>query len=201
MNLPGKNKKIKNLIFGGTFDPIHYGHIEIVKKINLNFSPEKIYVVPSGNPYMKPKPPVATPLQRLEMCKLAFNDFNSVKIIDYEIYRDTPSYTFDTLNFLSSKNIPIDTLALGEDSFLELDSWKQGDYLKRKYNFIVIKRSKSSKFSLEKNDCFYLDRISSLSSSAIRKKILLNQSINNDTTIEIADYIEDNMLYKNGQSN
>ena len=86
MNLPGKNKKIKNLIFGGTFDPIHYGHIEIVKKINLNFSPEKIYVVPSGNPYMKPKPPVATPLQRLEMCKLAFNDFNSVKIIDYEIF-------------------------------------------------------------------------------------------------------------------
>jgi nicotinate-nucleotide adenylyltransferase len=200
MTLLGKNNKIKNLIFGGTFDPIHYGHIEIVKKIISYFSPEKIYVIPSGNPYMKPKPPIASPLQRLQMCKIAFNDFNCVNIIDYEVYRSSPSYTVDTINFMSSKNIIIDTLALGEDSYLELDSWKEGDFLKRKFNFVVIKRSKSSNLSTSKSDCFYLEKISSLSSSDIRKKIASNKSIKNDTPIEIENYIEDNMLYKNGQS-
>ena len=199
MNLLGKNK-FKNLVFGGTFDPIHNGHIKIVEKIIFNFSPEKIYIIPTGNPYMKPKPPIASSLQRLEMCKIAFANFDRVEIIDYEALRDSPSYTFDTLNFLASRNIQIDTLVLGEDSFSELDNWKEGLLLRKNYKFIVIKRNESSQLDLDDKNFVYLDHISLLSSSDIRKKIALNKQIITDTSIEIANYIENNMIYKNGQN-
>ena len=199
MNLLGKNK-FKNLVFGGTFDPIHNGHIKIVEKIIFNFSPEKIYIIPTGNPYMKPKPPIASSLQRLEMCKIAFANFDRVEITDYEALRDSPSYTFDTLNFLASRNIQIDTLVLGEDSFSELDNWKEGLLLRKNYKFIVIKRNESSQLNLDDKNFVYLDHISLLSSSDIRKKIALNKQIITDTSIEIANYIEDNMIYKNGQN-
>jgi nicotinate-nucleotide adenylyltransferase len=200
MNLPGKNNKIKSVLFGGTFDPIHNGHIKIIEKINHQFKPEIIYVVPSGNPYMKKEQPVATPLQRFKMCHLVFKNYMNIKLIDYEILRKSPSYTFDTLNYLFSntKYKEVDTLILGEDSYLELDKWKNGKTLKRNYNFITVKRSSSSVEIRATKNVFALDRVSDLSSSEIRKKINLNKSINNDTPIEIANYIEDNKLYKNG---
>ncbi|MFL2653013.1 MAG: nicotinate (nicotinamide) nucleotide adenylyltransferase [Dehalococcoidia bacterium] len=201
MNLPGKNKLINNIIFGGTFDPIHNGHIEIIKKIKILFNPKIIYVIPSGNPYMKPKPPVASPIERLQMCKIAFKDFENVKVIDYEIHRKDPSYTYDTIEYLSSININIDSLILGQDSYLEINKWKNGVFLKNKYNFIVIKRNTSASLPINPRNCFYIEKISTLSSSLIREKIILNKSINEDTPIEITKYIEDNNLYKNGQNN
>ncbi|MEC7837812.1 MAG: nicotinate (nicotinamide) nucleotide adenylyltransferase [Chloroflexota bacterium] len=200
MNLPGKNNKIKSVLFGGTFDPIHYGHIKIIEKIICDFNPKVIYIVPAGNPYMKNSPPLATPLQRLQMCELAFKNSKNIKIIDYEILRNSPSYTFDTLNYLSSEKnyINVDTLVLGEDSYIEIDKWKKGKNLKEKYNFIVVKRSNSFSKKNSAKGLFFMEKLSNLSSSLIRKKIDQNQSINNDTPIEIANYIEDNKLYKNG---
>ena len=200
MNLPGKNNKIKAVLFGGTFDPIHYGHIKIIEKINFHYKPEVIYIVPAGNPYMKNAPPVATPLQRFQMCELVFKNSLNIKLIDYEISRNSPSYTIETLNYLiSAENYTnVDTLVLGEDSYIEIDKWKKGKKLKDKYNFIVIKRSNSLLENSSENGVFFMEKLSNLSSSLIRKKIINNKPINNDTPIEIANYIEDNKLYKNG---
>ena len=67
---------LKSIFFGGTFDPVHNGHIEVIKYIKNNFKFKKIFIAPAGNQYMKIVPPIATPIQRYEMCKLAFADID-----------------------------------------------------------------------------------------------------------------------------
>ena len=71
MNLSGRNngKKVQiSAFYGGTFDPLHNGHLSIIKNITENFLIRKVFLVPTGNPYMKQFSPIATPLQRLAMC-------------------------------------------------------------------------------------------------------------------------------------
>ena len=201
MNFHGKTKKINSLVFGGTFDPIHYGHIEIIKRIKQKFNPERFCIVPSGNPYMKLNKPLATPIQRYEMCSIALKYFSNLEFVDFEIHRSSPSYTCDTINFLNQKSgVPkIDTIVVGMDSFREINLWKKGNELVRNYNFLVIKRSDTN-FEISKFDNVILfDHISDLSSTIIRKKIFSNKTIVNDTPIEIVKYITDNNLYKNGK--
>ena len=201
MNFHGKTKKINSLVFGGTFDPIHYGHIEIIKRINQKFNPERFCIVPAGNPYMKLNKPLATAIQRYEMCSIALKAFSKLELVDFEILSSSPSYTFDTINFLNQKSgVPkIDTIVVGMDSFKEINLWKKGNELKRNYNFLVINRSDIN-FDISKPDNVILfDDISDLSSTTIRKKIFLNKAIVNDTPIEIVKYITDNNLYKNGK--
>ena len=201
MNFHGKTKKINSLVFGGTFDPIHYGHIEIIKRIKQKFNPERFCIVPAGNPYMKLNKPFATPIQRYEMCSIALKYFSNLEFVDFEIHRSSPSYTCDTINFLNQKSgVPkIDTIVVGMDSFREINLWKKGNELIRNYNFLVIKRSDTN-FEISKFDNVILfDHISDLSSTIIRKKIFSNKTIVNDTPIEIVKYITDNNLYKNGK--
>ena len=172
MNFHGKTKKINSLVFGGTFDPIHYGHIEIIKRIKQKFNPERFCIVPAGNPYMKLNKPLATPIQRYEMCSIALKYFSNLEFVDFEIHRSSPSYTCDTINFLNQKSgVPkIDTIVVGIDSFREINLWKKGNELIRNYNFLVIKRSDTN-FEISKFDNVILfDHISDLSSTTIIHK-------------------------------
>ena len=149
---------------------------------------------------MKLNKPLATAIQRYEMCSIALKSFSKLELVDFEILSSSPSYTFDTINFLNQKScVPkIDTIVVGMDSFKEINLWKKGNELKRNYNFLVIKRSNIN-FDISKFDNVILfDDISDLSSTTIRKKIFLNKAIVNDTPIEIVKYITDNNLYKNG---
>ena len=120
MNLSGKNngKKVQiSAFYGGTFDPLHNGHLSIIKNITESFLIRRVFLVPTGNPYMKQFSPIATPLQRLAMCKIGISN-KSVQIVDYEVNRPNPSYTIDTLNFLkkTQKDFCIKYIVLGSDA-------------------------------------------------------------------------------------
>ena len=144
MNLSGKNNE-KNLqisaYYGGTFDPLHNGHLSIIKNITESLLIRKVFLVPTGNPYMKRFSPIATPFQRLAMCKIGVTN-KSVQIVDYEVNRPNPSYTIDTLDFLkkTQKDSCIKYIVLGSDAFNELHLWKDYIQLVKSYHFIVIKR-------------------------------------------------------------
>jgi len=194
MNLHGKSKK-KAAIFGGTFDPFHNGHLKIIDYVLENFNIDKIFLVPAGNQYMKPILPKTTPAQRFDMCKLGARS-HLIEIIDYEIKKTSPSYTFETLNYLekNKSEFSISYIILGTDAYDEISLWKKSEFLINKYKFILIKRDQKN-YIKEKN-IFPVAKLSSISSSNIRKKIRKKESILLDTPMEIQKYITDNNLYK-----
>jgi nicotinate-nucleotide adenylyltransferase len=194
MNLHGKSKK-KAAIFGGTFDPFHNGHLKIIDYVLENFNIDKIFLVPAGNQYMKPIPPKTTPAQRFDMCKLGVRS-HLIEIIDYEIKKTSPSYTFETLNYLekNKSEFSIRYIILGTDAYDEISLWKKSEFLINKYKFILIKRDQKN-YVKDKN-IFPVAKLSSISSSNIRRKIRKKESILLDTPMEIQKYITDNNLYK-----
>ena len=195
MHLPGKNNLIESVFFGGTFDPIHNGHLEIISYIKNNFNFSKMFLSPAGNQYMKTMPPIATPEQRFAMCKLAFDD-DFITLVDYEIKRSSPSYTIETLRYLKNKypEFEITHIVLGADAFDEINLWKNGSELLRNYKFIIISRLNSDTEPM--SNIKIIESLSDISSSFIREKISENISVLHYTPIEIHKYIKENNLYR-----
>jgi len=128
-------------LFGGTFDPIHFGHLRAAEEIREILDLEKIYFIPTSVPPHKITPEMASPHDRLEMLKLALNDNNFLCILDIEIKRGGKSYTIDTIQYLSQTFPLLDCyLIVGSDLFSGIETWKDYKNLFTISNFAVIER-------------------------------------------------------------
>lgn len=111
-------------VFGGTFDPVHQGHIELAKAAIKMLSLNLLYVLPNGNPPHKDRK--TNQSDRLEMVKIAFSKIPSVTVSDYEIKRETPCYTFETLSYLKQQH-PDDEIyfLMGSDNITRFFGWRE----------------------------------------------------------------------------
>jgi nicotinate-nucleotide adenylyltransferase len=114
-------------LFGGTFDPIHLGHLRAVKEVSERFGLSLTYLIPASQPPHKPHRVIAPAKDRVEMIRLAVGSMAEFEISDIELNREGPSYTIDTLKHF--KRLPGATdrtyyLIMGLDAFLEIDTWK-----------------------------------------------------------------------------
>lgn len=112
-------------IFGGSFDPIHYGHLRPAREITDALGLDLLLFIPSGLPPHRDAP-VAKPEQRLAMLRAALADEPRFRLDERELRRSGPSYTVDTLMSLRAE-YPADTLVLvvGADAFLGFPRWKR----------------------------------------------------------------------------
>ena len=110
-------------IFGGTFDPIHYGHLRTAFEMLQALSFDEVRFMPCGNPPHRCKP-IANAALRLKMVQVAIEAQAGFIVDDREVLRDGPSYSVDTLTALREE-FPLRPLALiiGMDAFLELPKW------------------------------------------------------------------------------
>ncbi|NPA27833.1 MAG: nicotinate (nicotinamide) nucleotide adenylyltransferase [Epsilonproteobacteria bacterium] len=124
-------------IFGGSFDPPHLGHKEIIKE-SLKIA-DKIIVVPTFlNPFKKSfKIP---PQKRLELVKKSLADMNNIIISDFEIKNNRPTYTIETFEELS-KNYNIKYIIIGADNLKDITKWKDFNTLNSKITWLVAKRA------------------------------------------------------------
>ena len=120
----------KYAILGGTFDPPHFGHIEIARRALSQFEIEEVVFIPAGNPWYKGEK-VSSYEMRLNMVKILVNGINNMSVSDIENDTINPTYTIDTLKALNkigkqSKNIKkhYDYLILGADIALTFSTWK-----------------------------------------------------------------------------
>ncbi|MGD9238189.1 MAG: nicotinate-nucleotide adenylyltransferase [Desulfobacterales bacterium] len=129
-------------LFGGTFDPIHRGHLWAASQVKKIFNLDPIYLIPAALPPHKAPVSVASADDRLEMIKLAIGGIAGVAVSDVELQRSGPSYTIDTVYHFKSTQ-PDDTrifLIMGTDAFLEIDSWKSHRELLKQISVIVMAR-------------------------------------------------------------
>ena len=117
-----KRKKIG--IFGGTFDPIHIGHLRLALELKQQLGLDEMRLIPSHKPPHRDEPQ-ANSLQRAEMLQLALRDCPQLQMDEREIWRDRPSYTYETLQELRAEfgdDVSL-VLCMGEDAFAGLHTW------------------------------------------------------------------------------
>ena len=128
-------------IFGGSFDPIHKGHIEslktVIKKLNLS----KVLVIPNKVSPLKDLS-VASSLEKIKMLEIAFKDFKEIEIEDYELKKEGPSFMIETLQYLDEKlgKKKHFLLIIGEDSFQSFHHWKNNQDIIKMTSILVMNR-------------------------------------------------------------
>ena len=129
-------------LFGGTFNPIHRGHLRAASEVKKDFNLDQIALIPAALPPHKTPGVVANADDRMEMIRLAISDFSGLTVSDVELNRPGPSYTIDTVRHFKI-TLTDDTqfyLIMGLDAFLEIDTWKSYGELLEQIAFIVMAR-------------------------------------------------------------
>ncbi|MGE3938817.1 MAG: nicotinate-nucleotide adenylyltransferase [Nitrospirales bacterium] len=129
-------------LLGGSFNPIHNGHLHIAMHIFRLLQLDQVFFIPTGDPPHKDTASLAPAFHRLAMVKLAIKQFPHFAVYEREIHFPGISYTFDTLSQLTHE-FPPETrfgFLIGLDAFLEIQSWKKSDQLFTLCQFIVSSR-------------------------------------------------------------
>lgn len=187
------NRIQKIAIVGGTFDPIHLGHLKIISEIAKKFA--KVIVIPTGEPWLKAAKPIATGEQRVAMAQTAVNSLNladQVQVSAIEVKRAGPSYAIDTVNELSKVYPEASfTLVLGSDAAQNLHKWHRSDELQKLVEVLVVKRASVAPSQFPEIQIDAPD----ISSTAIRDKVAHSQEIAKLVPPTIATFIKEHQLY------
>lgn len=179
----------KIAIFGGTFDPIHNGHLHIAYEALYKLNLDEIIFVPAGIPPHKTKRKLASSIFRYEMVKMATRNEKRFTVSDYEINKKDISYTYETLTYFNETYPHTQWHFLtGVDCLMELETWKNLKDIMKICKFIVFNRPgynkneiMERKYILEKkygNEIIFLDiPLLEISSTEIRKALRENRNI------------------------
>jgi nicotinate-nucleotide adenylyltransferase len=189
-------------IFGGTFNPPHYGHLIVAEFIREEVGLDKIIFIPCSIPPHKQNneylSQIASPEHRFEMVKLAITGNKFFEVSDIEINRGGVSYTIDTVNYFVS-NFPEEKfyLLIGADQFAEFHTWRKPDEIVQKVNLIVFNRPGFviPKTEFSKFATFITIPNIEISASTIRKRIRHGKSIKYLVPPAVEEYIFVNKLY------
>lgn len=140
---------MKTAVFGGSFDPVHTGHVALLKACQEKLQFDRILLVPTANPPHKKKIH-ASDAARLEMLRLAFTEFHGVEIDQRELHKKGHSYTFDLLTELRQEPRLARTkfyFLMGEDSAFDLPQWYRFPAVFDLAQWVVVSRQGTQKRS------------------------------------------------------
>jgi nicotinate-nucleotide adenylyltransferase len=193
---------LKTGIFGGTFNPVHNGHLIASTFIKEEFGLDEIIFIPDKYPVHKSLDFEVSAEIRLKMLELAINQRQGFKISQIEIDRSGPSYTIVTLNELK-KEFPGTEffLIVGVDSYYDMIDWKNSLELISENKIIVMKRSDSrpdkNLYNYAKGIYFANNPIIEISSSVIRERVIKNLPFDIMVPPAVYDFIKKTRLYSN----
>lgn len=128
-------------IIGGTFNPIHYGHLAAAEEVSDRLKLDLVLFVPSALPPHKQEEDMPSAVRRTEMVRLAVQGHDHFKVSDIEVRRGGKSYTIDTIEALRLLHPEAELYFItGLDSFLEIETWKDWERLVRVCSFVVLSR-------------------------------------------------------------
>jgi nicotinate-nucleotide adenylyltransferase len=207
-------------LFGGSFNPIHFGHLRAAEEDREVMGFDLVYFVPAASPPHKPLVGLAPAEHRLQMVRLATKGNRYFMVSDAEVRRGGSSFTIDTVRYFrgTMRAHPELYLIMGGDQFAELDTWKEAEELTSLCNIVVHTRLEGKlgenevpvamldHFGYVKGDNAYgrqdghtLHFVNTtffpISASLIRQKLAMGESIRYLVPSDVADYIERHAPY------
>jgi len=188
-------------IFGGTFNPVHYGHLINAEFIRDAFSLDRILFIPSKAPVHKDLAENISPDDRFAILERAISGNSCFQASRVELDRHEPSYTVHTVDQIKAAK-PGDEifLIIGDDSFLSIHTWKDYRSLLKAVPVIVMNRQgnmvRNAAITYDVSSVYYAGNpIIGISSTVIRERVRLNRSIRYLVPDEVIDYIMERELY------
>ncbi len=215
---------MKEGLFGGTFNPLHNGHIQVISHVRNAFGIDRIHLIPSAVPPHKSFQNLAPARDRFDMIYKTVASIPGLCASDLELRRTGPSFTIDTIKqFIDAADPGIELyFILGTDAFFDMDTWKQTCDIFEKINIIIMTRAGEKRRSREIADflasqvpcphrfneasmTFYHPELKSvyicktpeiqISSTLIRQRVKNNQSIHSLVPGPVEDIIIKKGLY------
>lgn len=185
------------LLLGGSFNPVHWGHLVLAEELREEFSYDLVLLVPAARPPHKELPSGgASPEERLEMLALAVAGNPGLAVDDCELKRPGASYTIDTIRGLPSR-YPLEGrpgLALGDDLAPGFKDWREPEALAREAEIIVARRG-GGPFDLPYEHRRASNRLIPLSSSELRERAAKGRSLRYLLPEAVRDYVYAKGLY------
>ncbi len=128
-------------LMGGTFDPLHYGHLFIAEEARIRCNLDEVWFIPNNTPaHIQGKSACLTPLQRLELCELGVQNNPHFRVSHVEVEREGKSYAFDTLTHIKAQTGAELFWILGGDAIAEVLTWYRGAELFELCRFVAASR-------------------------------------------------------------
>jgi nicotinate-nucleotide adenylyltransferase len=197
-------------VFGGTFDPVHMGHLIIAEDLRQKLDLQEILFVPAGQPWLKQRKSISAAEDRLEMVILATASNRHLNVSTIEIERPGPTYSVDTVIDLKAglgAGVRIYLIA-GYDALEELHRWKEPERLIEMCQLVGVKRPGYDRLDLRSVECAVpgvsqrIMRVDApqidISSNEIRGRVARGLSIRYLVPEAVEEYIRANNLYRRG---
>jgi nicotinate-nucleotide adenylyltransferase len=179
-------------IYGGTFDPIHHGHLILAREARETFGLDKIIFVPAAVSPFKKAPHVSAEM-RLSMLRAAVQGEPGFVIDNCEVRRPPPSYTIDTVDEIRKREHDAEIyLLIGNDNVRDLPKWHRFGELEKAVRFVILERTRTG----NKHDYPTLDRRIDISATEIRKRVASGQSIRYFVPQAVEEIIRREKLYQ-----
>ena len=194
-------------VLGGTFDPIHNGHLLMAEEARARLNLAVVLFIPAGQPWLKVASPVSAAEHRVQMVRLAIADKPHCKLSAMEIERAGPTYTVDTIAELRSQLGSGDELffILGQDNLTQLPEWKEPSRLVEMCYLVAVPRPGSSSPDLKALEAaipgisqrvMLMEKpVIDVSASVIRDRVGRGLSIHHLVPEPVSSYIREHGLY------
>ncbi len=188
---------MKIALFGGSFDPVHNGHLAVANFIATQTATDEVWFLLSPQNPLKTTQKLTTDEQRLQMLRLAISNNPKFRICDTELSLPKPNYTIDTLTALSQQH-PNDefSLIIGEDNLVIFPQWKAHEKIIENHKIYVYPRSGAHATLTHRNIEHIAAPMFDVSSSQIRERLQHQQPIDEFVPHSVAEYIVQTNLYQ-----
>lgn len=188
---------LKVVIIGGTYNPVHIGHLFLAEEVCTELKFDRAVFVPNLLPVHKQISPGIEPEHRLNMLKLAVAPYPRFLVDKCELERGGKSFSIDTIEYIikSYKLKEKPGFVIGDDLAITFETWKEPELIAEKSNLIVVHRLFKEEVEFSYNHLYINNMMFPLSSSEIRQRVRNGKSIKYLVQEEVGKYIEKYNLY------
>jgi len=194
-------------IYGGTFDPLHKGHLSLARSAVDEMKLDKLIFLPAYIQPFKKDYKYTKGEHRVKMIELAISEYEKFQVSDYEIRKKDISYSYDTLSELRNMVDGKIYFVMGDDSFVQLENWYKGKELLENYSFIVGSRPGIPSDITEEYTNIYREKYSTeiylinnklvdISATELRKALKTGKDVDKFLVNPVTEYINENKLYR-----